>query len=321
MANRYQNQYSNQQWQNQDSNQGNQHQDTNQRNQYQDTDHGYQYQGTDQGNKYQGTNQELQTTSKWKWNPVRQLEGGSVNGGIRIVQGERNDVYHVEKKSTPTSFRRGEPSREIKINIQVSWPAHPYICQMVDYYYDSRIEEAGFYMEWCELGNLYSLIVNRKAARKPFEEKYVWLWFLQLFDALSYCHYGNDRLKPGDSQRTKGSWDMIWHRGKYLLFLTETTSNILSDIKLDNILVARGDGWGQGKNEGMIMKLTDFGMGTTLSHRANNQDMYYNKRCGAPAWDPPEGPIRTDTSDVWQVRQSLWPFSDTLLTTLSLAPL
>jgi serine/threonine protein kinase len=70
---------------------------------------------------------------------------------------------------------------------------HPHITEMVDHYVDRRKGKASIYMEYCTREGLESFIEERRRQGEPFNEIDIWQWFIQLFDALAYCHYGPDK--------------------------------------------------------------------------------------------------------------------------------
>ncbi|KAF1970192.1 hypothetical protein BU23DRAFT_366766, partial [Bimuria novae-zelandiae CBS 107.79] len=134
----------------------------------------------------------------------------------------------VEKQAKYSMVKDGAVLQEIIILKYLSEPSHPHITKMVDHYIDKERCKASIYLELCDLGGLDSLIEHRAQSDELFNEEDVWEWSIQLFDALTYCHYGPDpktRLNNKKPKGCQGSWDMIYHR----------------DIKVDNTWFAVED--------------------------------------------------------------------------------
>lgn len=232
---------------------------------------------------------ELQSRPTHTWTVVRKLGAenrGALNGGVYIVK-DRKGKRHIEKRSKRELVDNGMVLQEITILKYLSKPSHKHITKMVDYFVDRKRSEASIYLERCEIGGLETLIDSRVQSGQLFNEIDVWEWFIQLFDALTYCHYGPDpkaRFKNTKPEDWKNSWDMVFHR----------------DIKVENILVTNGTPRGQTTK--YTLKLADFGCAVARRHiwvdRFNDRTQ---QSFATRGWMPPESPQFVGRSDVWQL--------------------
>jgi NIMA (never in mitosis gene a)-related kinase len=176
-----------------------------------------------------------------------------------------------------------------------------YIVWLEDYFIDYARREASIIMEFCNAGSMDKLILRHmQAGRRKIGESYIWAWFVQLAEALVWCHYGPEK---GDGRR-RGVWDMIYHRGKYDLLHFKTSSFslllcllTLTDIKPANIFLHQYES-GRYRGE-IIAKLGDFGCATSyqrvITGRSSRQASGYTE-----GYRPPEAPLFNNKSDVWQ---------------------
>ena len=234
------------------------------------------------------TDQELQKRPAQQWKRVKPIgeNRGGLNGGVYIVKDRKGKIF-IEKRAQKELVREKIVTQEITILKYLSEPSHPHITKMVDHYIDTKRCESSIYLEWCDVGGLNSLIDARLASKELFNEQDVWEWYIQLFSALTYCHYGPNpsaRFQYKKPEDWKNGWDMVYHR----------------DIKVDNILVAKGGPPGQ--TMAYTLKLADFGCAVARRHIWTNVD---DKRLENPwvskGWTPPEFPTFLGRSDVWQL--------------------
>lgn len=139
---------------------------------------------------------------------------------------------------------------------------HPNIVQFIEHTYDGN-NMLYLYMEYCENGDLQTIIKNYKHSNKYLPEGVIWDIFTQILLALYRCHYGvngpqienvHDPLDPPLSDSTQ----VIIHR----------------DIKPENIFISE-DG---------TFKLGDFGLAKLL-----NVEKEFATTCvGTPYYMSPE---------------------------------
>ncbi|KAJ4348795.1 uncharacterized protein N0V89_010173 [Didymosphaeria variabile] len=232
---------------------------------------------------------EIQTRPSHPWTIVRKLGAenrGALNGGVYIVK-DRRGVEHIEKRATADFVKKGVVLQEITILKYLSSPSHEHITRMVDHFVDRKACKASIYLEYCTIGGLETLIHSRVKAGELFNEIDVWEWFIQLFDALTYCHYGPDpkaRFNNTVPEDWQDAWDMVFHR----------------DIKVENILVHRGTP--KGMTTAYTLKLADFGCAVARRHIWVDRFKEHNRATFATwGWMPPESPQFVGRSDVWQL--------------------
>ncbi|KAJ4289642.1 hypothetical protein N0V90_010971 [Kalmusia sp. IMI 367209] len=235
---------------------------------------------------------ELQTHPTRKWDAVRQLgasdgNNGGLNGGVFVVKERATGVEYIEKRANKEMVKRNAVMQEIIILKYLSEPSHPHITRMVDHYVNKHTLQSSIYLERCDRGGLNVLIEDRVNTGELFNEIDVWEWFIQLFDALTYCHYGPNpraRFNNTKAEDWKNSWDMVFHR----------------DIKVDNILVHQATPPGQ--TTGYTLKLADFGCAVARRHIWTDENNRRTRNSfNTPGWEPPEAPAFVGRSDVWQL--------------------
>ncbi|KAL1602407.1 hypothetical protein SLS60_005823 [Paraconiothyrium brasiliense] len=232
---------------------------------------------------------ELQTRPSKPWTVVRKLgeeNRGGLNGGVYIVK-DRKGTPHIEKRATQQFVKDGTVLQEITILRYLSEPSHEHITRMVDHFVDRKMCKASIYLELCDVGGLEVLIDERVTNGEFFNEIDVWEWFIQLFSALTYIHYGPDpkarfvNTKPEDWQ---DAWDMVFHR----------------DIKVENILVHKATP--KGMTTAYTLKLADFGCAVARRHIWVDRFKEHDRASFATVgWQPPEAPQFVGRSDVWQL--------------------
>lgn len=154
----------------------------------------------------------IQTAPAKRWTERERLgaQGGGMNGGIFVVS-DKNKRGYIEKRMQRRDIEHQIAEREITALQRVGH--HPYITTMVDHFIDYRRGEASIYLERCTGSSLQRLIERHaRNHNEMIAEYYLWNWFMQIAEALSYCHYGPRPDHPPSRQ----SWNSIYHRdGEY----------------------------------------------------------------------------------------------------------
>lgn len=158
---------------------------------------------------------------------------------------------------------------------------HPNIVQYYDH--DHVVEEHSvhLYMEYCDGGDLASIIRTCKETGEYVPESLVWSFFTQLVLALYRCHYNCDPPPPGDlfvssdsNYNPPAPSTVILHR----------------DIKPDNVFLDQFN----------TVKLGDFGLAKIL----DQEHFMANSYVGTPYYMSPEvlrdQPF-TPQSDIWSL--------------------
>jgi serine/threonine protein kinase len=151
---------------------------------------------------------EKDTTDNWykqiRWDPERRWEtvqelgnnNGGMNGGIAVVCESKSETktQYIEKRAKKRELDAGMVEQEIRILKWFSKPPHPFIISIVDHFVDKKKGKASIYLDKCDNGGLDGFIDKRRSNEAEFyNEIDVWEWFIQLFDALAYMHYGKKR--------------------------------------------------------------------------------------------------------------------------------
>lgn len=232
----------------------------------------------------------LQKRPARSWHRERQLGAenrGNLNGGVYVVKDRKTGKKYIEKCAKDTLVKDGTILQEVTILKYLSSPSHDHITRMVDHFVDRKLCKASIYLERCSVGGLESLIESRYQAGDLFNELDIWEWFIQLFSALTYCHYGPDpkaRFANKRPEDWKNAWDMVFHR----------------DIKVENILVHEATP--KGMTTAYTLKLADFGCAVARRHIWVDTGNDRKKTSWATrGWTAPEYPQFMGRSDVWQL--------------------
>jgi hypothetical protein len=224
-----------------------------------------------------------QTRPKQKWSIIKRL--GHMNGGLnsgitKVATKTAPGMVFIEKRFGPKQFKHKVPYREIQMLYQVS--DHANIAKMVDHFLDLPTQRASVYLEYCDLGGL-DVIVEQVAGGKAVNEHKVWNWFIQLTEAVAYLHRGPDPSMSDDEVLQSG-WSRMFHR----------------DIKPGNILLATENGQ-------IVAKLADFGCAISEDYCSleSDQDYAITQSVWTNGYDPPEHPLFSGASDIWQLGISI----------------
>ncbi|KAF2800440.1 kinase-like protein [Melanomma pulvis-pyrius CBS 109.77] len=221
----------------------------------------------------------IQTAPAKRWTERERLgaQGGGMNGGIFVVS-DKNKRGYIEKRMQRRDIEHQIAEREITALQRVGH--HPYITTMVDHFIDYRRGEASIYLERCTGSSLQRLIERHaRNHNEMIAEYYLWNWFMQIAEALSYCHYGPRPDHPPSRQ----SWNSIYHR----------------DVKPANILLTRIK---EGPREGeVIAQLADLGCSRTKADSSQGKANPLFQSILTRDFAPPESPRYLGQSDVWQL--------------------
>ncbi|KAL5390311.1 hypothetical protein DPSP01_001883 [Paraphaeosphaeria sporulosa] len=235
-------------------------------------------------------NNALQKRPDRSWTRERQLGAenrGALNGGVWVVKDRMSGKEYIEKCAQDTMIKDGTILQEITILKYLSSPSHENITKLVDHFVDKKLCKASIYLKECSMGRLEALIESRYQGGELFNELDVWEWFIQLFSALTYCHYGPDptaRFAYNRPEDWENEWDRVFHW----------------DIKVENILAHEATP--KGMTTQYTLKLADFGCAVARRHiwvdTANDRK---NTSWCTRGWTPPEYPQFVGRSDVWQL--------------------
>ncbi|KAF1961204.1 hypothetical protein CC80DRAFT_232580 [Byssothecium circinans] len=148
---------------------------------------------------------EVRTKPERKWIVDKRItnDGGGMNGGIYLVRDAKTDKEYIEKRAKREDISSGFTVQEILILKFLSCPPHPNITPIVDHFVDTRNKKASIYLERANRGSLMDFIDARRESDKVlFNELDVWEWFIMLFDAMSYCHFG-----PHQGEEAEKDWN------------------------------------------------------------------------------------------------------------------
>lgn len=202
--------------------------------------------------------------------------GGNLNAGIYVVKRQQDSRKCVEKRFKPADILSGAAKFEISLLRELS---NKHITE----YLDSFVHLSGgnlrasVYMEYCDLGTLADTLQARKAGNNPAKEWGVWELFIQLTNAVVYCHYGihDGVMEP------KGTRDIPW------------MGIVHRDIKPANIFLRTNY-----RSGFPHVVLGDFGQAIRDDRRDNwNRPFMGHDH----SWAPPEAPNFNYPSDTWSI--------------------
>ncbi|KAL5528207.1 hypothetical protein ACEPAF_7343 [Sanghuangporus sanghuang] len=148
---------------------------------------------------------------------------------------------------------------------------HENIVRYIDRHVDKEAGILYILMEYCDGGDLTSIIKQCSRVGRPVPEDVVWSYFLQLLLALQHCHCPTS--SPGEDGTSEIRRQQILHR----------------DLKPENVFISKGK----------TIKLGDFGLSKALT-----QTNFANTYVGTPYYMSPEliQEKSYDTkSDIWSL--------------------
>ncbi|KAL9103703.1 MAG: hypothetical protein Q9187_008980 [Circinaria calcarea] len=236
--------------------------------------------------KYRRHNRrEIEDTNKYRSHRTRdQGNQGNQSGAIKykkintIGAGGQGECVLVERSSDRKLLvlkiirnpllTRGVPC-EVRVLKDVLPP-----CPLIIKFHQAILQqpETHLFFDYCDGGDLHSLIDNYTLHQSVIPEAFVWHVFVQLAQALAFIHYG---VNPSE-RHAPSRWNKVIHR----------------DIKPANIFLKSRSG---GKYPHVI--LGDFGLAAV----ATDPDYNSISHNGTPSWRAPELPEATARSDVWSL--------------------
>ena len=207
------------------------------------------------------------------WNTEKVCEIGMGGQGKCWLVRQVGDCELAVVKSTSNEWSRKtnkiKPAEESRILGQIL----PYSERIVEYYMATVDPiETHLYLEYCDGGDLQTLIDIYRRAQIYIPEAFIWHTFAQITEAISWIHYGVSESQP----EPPTDWERVIHR----------------DIKPANIFLKR---MGFAGILYPAIKLGDFGLAAVT----NDQDHTSDFRGGTFQWQPPERPDATAKGDVW----------------------
>ncbi|CAK7900338.1 hypothetical protein CAAN1_23S02520 [[Candida] anglica] len=204
-------------------------------------------------------------------------------GIVRRVRQISDGTVLVRKEIEYNSMNAQERNQlisELRILRELNHP------NIVKYYAHDHIPEKSsihIYMEYCDGGDLASVVSNFKKNREVVPEEFVWEVLVQTLLALHRCHYGIEAAKVNLFESG--------HEGKNEPKIDSETVVIHRDIKPDNIFMMDG---------GETIKLGDFGLAKMLTSRNDFAKTYV----GTPYYMSPEVLMDNPYSpvcDIWSL--------------------
>ncbi|CAH2350959.1 hypothetical protein CLIB1423_02S09032 [[Candida] railenensis] len=204
------------------------------------------------------------------YEPLEVIGRGSY-GIVRKVRLISDGSYHVRKEIEYNSMNAQERNQlisELRILRELNHP------NIVKYYAHDHLPDKKsihIYMEYCDGGDLASVIANFKKTKTVVPEEFVWNVLVQTLLALHRCHYGVDASKVNlFNQESNNSSTSDEPK------INSDTVIIHRDIKPDNIFMLN-------QSETQI-KLGDFGLAKMLTSKNEFAKTYV----GTPYYMSPE---------------------------------
>ncbi|KAL7273963.1 hypothetical protein RUND412_003161 [Rhizina undulata] len=194
-----------------------------------------------------------------QFDKVRQLGKGSY-GNVWLIENKSSKQKLVCKEILiPADGRREYLTKSFEQECSLlRVVVHPNVVNFFGFQApDENYNTDRIYMEYCEGGDLSSLLEDIKTREKmPLGEDVVWQIVFQLAAALAYMHHGLS-INKSNAFHVENCWKAILH----------------SDIKPSNVLVSRIDE--------ICVKFCDLGVGAL--HVPDNSGTYV----GTPSYKPP----------------------------------
>lgn len=81
---------------------------------------------------------------------------------------------------------------------------HEHIVRYMDRYVDRDAGILYIMMEYCGGGDLSTVIKQAQKHNRPIPEDTIWLYFMQILQALTHCHHPNSQSRSGSSGNAEG---------------------------------------------------------------------------------------------------------------------
>jgi NIMA (never in mitosis gene a)-related kinase len=116
---------------------------------------------------------------------IRELYRSQAGVVYRAVFKYDDKEYVLKERKMPELGKRKDIMNEVKLLLQLS---HPNVVRCEGWFRDEKRNALFIVLEFCESGDLNSMIEMRKSLHKPFEEHQVWFIFHQLCLGLRHLH-------------------------------------------------------------------------------------------------------------------------------------
>ncbi|KAF2120285.1 kinase-like domain-containing protein [Lophiotrema nucula] len=213
---------------------------------------------------------------------VRLATPGAFNGGIFLVHDRRHPSHvFIEKRISGRELRDGHAEREVD---SLRHCDHPNITEFIHYeiqtYVGYRSSVGRLIIQYCELGDLETMIQNCRRRDYRLPEGFLWSIFWDMSRALCHLRTGRDATldaASGHSITEIQGWSVIFHR----------------DFKPQNVLLTS-----RGRGRWPRAVLADFGCSVTQDQVRRGQGSLIASRFTG-FFAPPEAPYWGLRSDVY----------------------
>ncbi|MCJ1463303.1 hypothetical protein MMC07_001909 [Pseudocyphellaria aurata] len=205
-------------------------------------------------------------------------DGGAFNDGVYVVKRRQDGRKCVEKRIKQGGVINGAAAYEISVLRSLN---HKHVTEYIDSFIDTSgtMPRASIYMEYCDLGSLADALKDCRRFGQHAKEWAVWELFIQLTNAVAYCHHGiHDAVFEPHGSR-EASWIGVLH----------------CDIKPGNVFL-RSD---YRSNFPQVV-LGDFGQ-AIVRQDDGDRECQRQRRCYDRDWAPPEAPCYDCYSDIWSI--------------------
>ncbi|KAF7967067.1 hypothetical protein HWV62_35967 [Athelia sp. TMB] len=199
---------------------------------------------------------------------------GIIRKARRKSDGLRKQIFARKELNFERMSERDRKQIVAEVNILKDLH-HEHIVRYHDRYVDRDAGILYIMMEYCGGGDLSTVIKQAQKHNRPIPEDTIWLYFMQILQALCHCHHPNSHMRPGatgvEGEGSKRA--QILHR----------------DLKPDNVFL----------DENNTVKLGDFGLSKQLA-----QASFANTYVGTPYYMSPElmqEKAYDSKSDIWSL--------------------